>query len=168
MRAAPETTFTVILVESHLERNMPPAPLWLAYQGPPEPSLVAQWRWYQHRWPIESAIRFRKERLHWNLPRFQQAAPCDRWSQLGSLAQWHLFLARPLVPDRPLPWQCPQRSLTPGRVLQGLGGVFARIGTPATSPQRRGKSAGWPKGRPRPRPRRHAVFKKGRDQRQRA
>ncbi|WP_187289683.1 hypothetical protein [Trichormus azollae] len=34
-------------------------------------------------------------------------------------------------------------KLTPGRVAQGLGGVFAVIGTPTSAPKPRGKSPGW-------------------------
>jgi len=76
------TSFSVILVESHLERNKPSKPLWLAYQPPPE------------------------------------------------------------------------------RVPQGLGWLFPKIGTPAAPPKTRGKSPGWPKGKPRTRRERHKAVKK--------
>lgn len=78
------------------------------------------------------------------------------------LISWQLWLARSLVADNPLPWQKPQTNLTPGRVCQGMGGVLALIGTPARVPKPRGKSPGWPKGRPRHRRPRSPVVKKSR------
>jgi hypothetical protein len=163
-----KTWFSVILVETHLEREQRPAPFWLGYQPPPhqvpaDQRLEDLWHWYQYRWPVEPSIRFRKQYLHWTLPRFQKAAYCDRWALLVSVAQWQLFLARDLVRDKPLPWQPAQDKLTPERVLQGFGSLFRQIGTPAAPPQTRGKSPGWPEGRPRTRPERHRVVKKGKN-----
>ena len=162
------TVFSVILVETHLEREKPSKPFWLAYLPPPgqepqEHAVSDLWGWYQHRWPVEPSIRFRKQYLHWTLPRFQNPTCCDRWTRLVSLAQWQLFLARDLVQDQPLPWQPKQEKLTPERVQQSLAGLFQQIGTPARAPQPRGKSPGWPKGRPRTRRKRHPVVKKGKN-----
>jgi hypothetical protein len=160
-----KTPFSVILVECHLERENPPKPLWLAYQPPAhqtpeEQSVVDLWRGYQHRWPVEPGIRFRKQYLYWTLPRFQESQRCDRWTMLVSIAQWQLFLAREFVIDNPLPWQPAQEELTPERVRQGLGGLFQQISTLASPPKARGKSPGWPKGKPRIPRKRHKVVKK--------
>jgi hypothetical protein len=159
------TPFSAILVEAHLEREKPLAPFWLGYQSPPnqipnDQRLEDLWHWYQYRWPVEPSIRFRKQYLHWVMPRFQQPEYCDRWTMLVSVAQWQLLLGRELVMDNPLPWQPPQEKLTPERVLQGFGSLFRQIGTPAEPPQTRGKSPGWPTGRQRTRPERHWVVKK--------
>ena len=159
------TPFSVILVEAHLERDKPSDPFWLGYQPPPhqgpaDQKLVDLWHGYDWRWPVEPSIRFRKQHLHWTVPRFQQPAYCDRWTMLVNIGQWQLFLARREVKDNPLPWQPAQAQLTPERTLQGLGGLFQKIGTPATAPQTRGKSPGWPTGRPRAHPKRHPVVKK--------
>jgi len=159
------TTFSVVLVETHLEREKPCRPFWLAYQPPPgqeagDPSLAMLWYAYQHRWPVEPSIRFRKQYLYWTLPRFQTLERCERWTMLVTLAQWQLFLARDLVQDVRLPWQPAQENLTPERVQQSLGKLFRQIGTPAQPPQPRGKSPGWPKGRLRTRKKRHRVVKK--------
>lgn len=156
------TVFSVLCIRIHLERDRPPQPLWLGWIGP---NLTADdlWRCYQHRWPVEPSIRWRKQQLHWTLPQFHQPETGDRWTHLVTLAQWMLYLARSLVADQPLPWQPaqPPAQLTPGRVQHGLAPVFARIGSPAAPPQSRGKSPGWPKGRQRSRPRRYPVVKKG-------
>jgi hypothetical protein len=156
------TLFSVLLAEIHLERDHPPKPLWLGYQNAPDSRARDIWLGFDQRWPIEPAYRFRKQRLAWTLPQFQQPERCDRWTLLVDIAYWHVFLARKLVTDQPLPWQKPQTKLTPGRVMLGLGALFAQIGTLTRSPQPRGKSPGWPSGRPRTRPRRFAVLKRGR------
>ena len=164
-RQGASTPFSVILVETHLERENPNRPFWLGYQPPQgqEPgdqSLADLWHGYQYRWPVEPSIRFRKQYLYWTLPRFQTPERCDRWTMLVTLAQWQLFLARDLVQEERLPWQPAQENLTPERVLQSMGGLFRQIGTPARPPQARGKSPGWPKGQPRARKKRHRVVKK--------
>lgn len=160
-REAPDTPFAVLRICVHQEKARPPDALWLAWQGKALPADVL-WRYYQWRWPIEPATRFRKQQLYWTKPQFQTAEASDRWTMLVSLAQWELYLSCPLVADRPLPWQKAQVELTPGRVSQGLGAIFAQIGTPAAPCQTRGKSPGWSPGRPRRRPERYPVVKKGR------
>jgi len=123
--------FDVVQVQTHLEKAEPSPPLWLAWLAPPvmpediEIDARIIWQAYQHRWTIEPSIRFRKQRL-WcrRLPQFQLVEASDRWSVLVSLAMWMLYLARPMVKDQPLPWQRPQRNLTPGRVKRGMGAIF--------------------------------------------
>lgn len=155
------TPFDVILAEVHLEREKPPAPLWLGYLAGHTPYPLAQvWSWFDYRWPIEPSIRFRKQYLCWTLPYFQNSETCDRWTALVDIGYWQVFLARHLVSDQPLPWQKAQTILTPGRVLRRWGTIFAQIGNPARPPQTRGKSPGWPKERPRTRPQRYKVTKR--------
>jgi hypothetical protein len=156
------TSFDVIRAEVHLERDKPPAPLWLGYvPGHTDHPLEIVWSWFDYRWPIEPSIRFRKQKLYWTLPHFQHSQTCDRWTNLVDLAFWQLFLARHLVQDQPLPWQKAQKVLTPTRVLRAISDLFAQIGTPTQSPQTRGKAPGWPTGRQRTRPKRYKPTKRG-------
>jgi hypothetical protein len=159
-RQAPAAPFGVLRVQVRLDQRRPPQALWLGWQGPPWPA-VALWRYYQRRWSIEPSFRWRKQQLYWTTPQFQSPEVADRWSILVSLAQWVLFLASGVVADQPLPWQKAQQQLTPGRVQQGLAGLFQQIGTPAQPPKTRGKPPGWPKGLARPRPARFPVARKG-------
>jgi len=108
-----ETPFRVLRVQSHQERDTPPAALWLAWQGPSDQDAVAIWRFFQYRQPIESSIRFRKQALYWTTPAFQSNEADQRWSWLVTLAHWTLYLARDLVQDQPLPWQPAHTRLTP-------------------------------------------------------
>jgi hypothetical protein len=134
--------------------------LWVGCLGGAAATVEEIWRWYDHRWGIEPSIRFRKERLHWTLPRLQDEERCDRWTALVTLAQWELYLARDLVSDRPLPWQAAQGKKTPGRVQAGMAAVLLGMGSPAVAPQTRGKAPGWAPGRPRARPEQHPVVRK--------
>jgi hypothetical protein len=79
---------------------------------------------------------------------------------LVSLAMWMLYLASPIVQDQPLPWQKPQRDLTPGRVKTGMGAIFRAITSPTSSPKPRGIPSGWPKGKPRAPRARFPVIRK--------
>jgi hypothetical protein len=162
-RAAADTPFAVVRVRTHTERERPPGPLWLAWREPPGgPALSAEalWRTYPLRWGIEPSIRWRKRDLCWTLPQVRTPQACDRWTTLVTLAQWELYLARPLVADAPLPWQKPKAQPTPSRVQRRLGSLFGEIGTPARKPQPRGNSPGWPPGKARTRSDRYGVVKK--------
>jgi hypothetical protein len=156
----------VIRASIHLEKDKPPNPIWIGWQAPSEVpqnlDIDARviWQAYTHRWPVEPGIRFRKQHLGWTTPQFQHKETGDRWSWLVALAVWLLFLSRPVVKDHPLPWQKPQAQLTPQRVQQSLPLIFAQFGSPARKPKPRGKSPGWPKGRPRTPKQRFQVVKK--------
>lgn len=161
-KKAPDLPFCVIYAQIHLERECPPDPLWLGSGGPYEASMRSSWTGYTSRWPIEPAFRFRKQQLHWTLPRFQQTERCDRWTMLIDIAVWQVWLARDLVQDRPLPWQKPQLALTPGRILHGMAALLATLPSLTSLVQTRGKSPGWLLGRPRLRPIRFPVVKRAR------
>jgi hypothetical protein len=163
---AADVPIDVIRASIHLEKEKPPRPIWLAWQAPahiPEHldvNVETIWQAYVHRWPVEPGIRFRKQQLGWTTPQFQHKESGDRWSWLVALAVWLLFLSRPIVQDQPLPWQKPQHKLTPQRVQQSLPLIFAAFGSPARPPKMRGKSPGWPRGRPKmPKPRFKVVKK---------
>jgi len=135
--------------------------VWLAWIGNTPTALTLWWQWYVHRYTLEHWYRFAKQREYWNLPMFSTPEQGECWSDLMPLISWQLWLARPISTDKHLPWQKPQLEPTPGRVCQSMADIFARIGTPAQMPKPRGKSPGWPKGRPRQRRQRYSVVKKG-------
>jgi hypothetical protein len=157
-----DVPYDVVRVRVHLEREKPPEALWLAWLAPTEKTLNTEgiWRAYEHRWPIEPGLHFRKETLGWTQPMFQSKEAGDRWTELTALATWIVFLARPVVADKPLPWQKPQTQLTPQRVQQSMTPIFALIGSPARPPKSRGIPPGWPKGQTRARKPRLPVVKK--------
>ena len=107
----------------HTARARPPDAHWyLARNGKTEQVITAR-QWYEtivHRWGIEPANRFRKERLYAELPKVQQAARSDHWWLAVQLLEWQLYLARTEVVQKVLPWQVPQApdQLTPNRVIQ--------------------------------------------------
>lgn len=154
------TEFNLMLAEVRLERRRRPQPLWLAYQGAAGFTLADIWRWFDHRWAIEPSFRFRKQRLHWTLPAWQQSERCDRWTLLVDMAYWQLFLARTAIQDEPLPWHKPQEKLTPGRALRGFALLFAQIDTPTCPVKSRGKPPGWKTGQQRRAPPRYSLVKR--------
>ena len=154
------TPFAVLRIQTHLERDTPSDPEWLGWQGPDHPADKL-WSYYLERPTLEQSIRWRKQLLHWTLPEFRTNEAADNWSTLVTLAQWQLYLARDCVPDNPLPWQPPQEELPPRRVQQGIWELFLEVSTPAAAPKTRGNSPGWPEGKPRRRPQRYEVVKKG-------
>ena len=135
-------------------------PLWLAWVGAEMPPIQEVWRQYLRRFTIDHWYRFLKQRLHWTVPKLSTPKQCERWSDLMPLMTWELWLARDIVADNPLPWQKPSDKLTPGRVAQAMGGVFAVIGTPTRPPKPRGKSPGWKTDQPRKRIIRYPIVKK--------
>lgn len=161
-----DVPYDVVRASVHLEREQPPAALWLAWLAPQsvpqgqELNVETIWRAYDHRWPIEPGFHFRKETLGWTMPMFQSKEAGDRWTEITALAAWIVYLARPLVNDTPYPWQKPQQQLTPQRVQQSIRPVFAQIATPARPPKPRGIAGGWPKGKRRTPKQRFPVVKK--------
>jgi hypothetical protein len=160
-----DVPFDVLRASIHLERDKAPKPIWLAWQAPvglPGTALDTRtiWQAYVHRWPVEPSIRFRKQRLGWTRPQFQDKKTGDRWSWLVALALWLFYLARPILQDSPLPWQKPQQRMTPQRVQQALPLIFLQFSTPARAPKVRGKPPGWRKGRARTPKTRFKVVKK--------
>ncbi len=162
-RKAPDQPLVLLRIERLGARGTrrDPKVVWLGYIVEQAPPLAQWWSVYLRRYVIEHWYRFVKQRLYWTLPRFSTPEQADRWSVLMAVVTWQLYLAREVVWDLALPWQKPQVRLTPGRVCRGMAGLLAVIGTPARAPKRRGKSPGWPQGRPRQRRRRYGVVKKG-------
>ena len=124
------------------------------------PALERVWQLYLRRFCIEHWYRFIKQRLHWCLPHLGAATQTETWSALMPLLSWQLWLARNHMQDNPLPWQAPMAHPTPGRAANGFAAVLANIGTPAQPPKPRGKSPGWPIGKPRTLRKRYPTVKK--------
>lgn len=135
-------------------------PLWLVFIGGQMPPLELIWKKYLRRFAVDHWYRFIKQRLHWTLPALSTPHQCERWSDLMPLMTWQLWLARELVEDTYLPWQKPQKNLSPGRVAQSMLGLLVKMGTPAQSPKPRGKSPGWETGKKRNQRTRYPVVKK--------
>lgn len=146
----------VIRSQIRLEKDKPPAPHWYGvHNGTTEKITLARvFECITHRWPIEPANRFRKERLYAELPKVRQAEASDLWMTLLQIVEWELSLWRPAASDSHLPWQKPlsTEQLTPGRVIRSLSENLDRVGTPVSAVLPRGKSPGWQPGRHRTRP----------------
>jgi hypothetical protein len=153
------TLFRIERLEARGTRRDPHV-VWLGYCGEELPRHSLEWRQYLNRFVIEHWYRFIKQGLSWTLPRLGTPQQSELWSLLVIIAYWQLWLAQGVVADCPRPWQKSQPQLTPGRVHQAMGGIFATIGTPAGEPKPRGNSPGWPPGRVRTKRTRCPLVKK--------
>lgn len=155
----------VIRSRIHSEKAKPPKEHWyIAYNGKPEQTITVT-QWYEtiaHRWGIEPANRFRKERLYCELPKVRAATSSDHWLMATQLLEWQLYLARTQVAQKCLPWQKPHGAdnVTPNRVLQSLSSYYSIVGTPVQAVQQRGKSTGWLTGRERKAPTKYKLLAK--------
>lgn len=165
-RKTPDVVVTVVrFTTTRLpRRDTPPTPLWLVWVGTTCPiALRDLWHAYQRRFAIEHAFRFLKQDLGWTTARPREPETADRWSRLLAAALWELWLARPVVVDARLPWEravVPTR-LSPGRVRRVMATLLATLGTPACTPQPRGKSPGRRVGQRPGRRSRHPVQRRG-------
>lgn len=159
---------TVVRSCIQTDKAKPPAAHWYGvYNGTAEPTTLARvFECIAQRWPIEPANRFRKDRLHAELPKVRQAAASDVWMQLLQVIEWELYLFRGQARDVRLPWQAPLTTaqLTPGRVIRALAEHLPQVGTPTAKVLPRGKAPGWKKGRPRTKPTRYRLTSKRRKQ----
>lgn len=141
-----------------------PWAVWVAWLGDPPPGLTLKdcWQVYFRRFAQDHWYRFAKHSLGWLLPHLKTPEQCECWSDVMVWITWELWLARPLVADRALPWQKAQvnAQMTPGRVRQSLAPIFATIGTPAGAPKPRGNAPGWPKGKARRKAERYSIVHK--------
>jgi hypothetical protein len=159
LRQAAEHPFDLILVERLDEPHS--KPFWLIWIGQAQTVLSQIWQKYLRRFAIEHWYRFVRQRLHWTVPQVSTPKQAENWSDLMPLLTWQLWLARDVVEDSPLPWQKSMTQLTPGRIASSFAPLLARIGSPAGPPKPRGKSLGWPTGKPRTKRPRYPTVKKG-------
>ncbi len=128
-------------------------PLWLLVMGEKRGalSLLDIHTAYHQRYDLEHFFRFGKQRLllaGFQTPDLQHE---ENWWQLAHLAYLQLWVARPLAQDQPRPWESSQpvaktQALSPTRVQRDFQRIIRRIGTPASTPKRRGYSPGRRKG----------------------
>ena len=155
----------VVRSQIRLERKKrPPAKWYGIHNGGGEPSELK--RCYlaaKHRWTIEGANRFKKERLYAEKPKFRRAESSDKWLRITQVLEWEIYLWKELAKDEKMPWQKPLsgEKLTPGRVLRSLANNLSEVAEPLKEVLPRGKSSGWEKGRKRSRPQKYKIELKG-------
>jgi hypothetical protein len=155
----------VIRSQIHLERKNPPKARWYGiYNGTKEKTdLKRSYLTVKHRWTIEPANRFRKDRLYAEKPMFREAESSDKWIKIGQIVEWETYLWRDVAKDEKMPWQkeISEEKLTPGRVLKNLGINLSEVGATSGEVLPRGNSPGWEKGRARSRPMKYKIKLKG-------
>jgi hypothetical protein len=117
----------------------------------------------KHRWTIEPANGFKKERLYADKPMFRKAENSDKWLEISQVLEWEIYLWKKLAKDERMPWQkeLSEEKLTPGRVLRSLASNLSEVAGERKEVLPRGKASGWEKGRPRSRPMKYKIELKG-------
>jgi hypothetical protein len=122
-----------------------------------ELSLVEIWEAYRQRYDLEHFFRFGKQRLLLTAGQTPDVRRAENWWQIVQLAYAQLWLAQPLAPALPRPWErylpaAAPGSASPATVQRDFGRIIAAVGTPAQAPKPRGIAPGRVKGfRPTPR-----------------
>ena len=131
--------------------------LWKSEQAAPLAQISPT---YRLRYSHEHGYRFDKQELLWDIPRLSAPERTERWTWVVACAHNLLVLARPLVEGCYRPWEARRSVLTLVQVRRAMPTLLHQLGTPARSPQRRGKAPGRAKGfHPKPRVR-HPVIRK--------
>jgi DDE superfamily endonuclease len=143
---------------SNKERD--PRVSWFVWIGDPQADVLQIALGYALRFGQEHGYRFDKQALMWERPRLRTPEQFERWTHIVAIAHNHLVLARELVEPHLRPWENQQRQPSPQQVRRGMHKLLARLGTPASKPQPRGKSKGRIKGAKVKKAQRFAVIRK--------
>jgi hypothetical protein len=149
-----------VLREDARDTKRDPRESWFCFLGQAPLPLEQVAATYGYRFSHEHTYRFLKQDLFWTKARVRTPEQFERWSLLVATAMNSLVLARHLGQACYRPWERRREVITPRQVRRVMPAILAQLGTPAKAPKARGKSPGWPKGRPRRRPARFAVIKK--------
>jgi len=125
-----------------------PKSSWFVWKGDAdEPAPLAEISpTYRLRYSHEHGYRLDKQVLLWDEPRLRTPAQTERWTQIVACAHNQLVLARPLVESIYRPWETRRSVLTLAQVRRAMLAFLTQLGTPAQSPQPRGKAPGRSKG----------------------
>lgn len=119
---------------------------WFVWIGDQQANLGEIASGSVRRFSQEHGYRFQKQALLWAKPRLRTPEQFERWSHIVAIVLNHLVLARDLVEPALRPWESVHRPATPQQVRRGINKLLPQLGTPARSPQPRGKSPGRTKG----------------------
>jgi hypothetical protein len=155
-------TLTVIRVirQSASNKKRDPRISWFIWVGRQLIPLQHVWKIYRRRYGHEHGFRFDKQDLLWLEPRVRTPEQFQRWTDVVAIGRNQLVLARAEAKVQWQPWDAQERPVTPRQVRRSMGAILTKLGTPAQSPQRRGKSPGRSRGaRIKSAPRYKVVYK---------
>jgi hypothetical protein len=153
---------TVIQVIRHgaTGKKRDPRVSWFVWLGRELLPLAEVWPTYRRRYSQEHGFRFEKQDLLWTAPRLRTPEQFQRWTDIVAAARNQLYLARDAVAAQRYPWEAQKRPATPRQVRRAMNQILTSLGTPAQSPQPRGKSPGRHRGtKVKPAPRYAVVYK---------
>lgn len=146
-------------------------PMYLAVsnQKRKEVSLEEVFDAYRHRYDIEPAFRFGKQRLKLDSYQTCQIDHFDKWLLIYQLAYWLVFVASDEVNYQPAKWRSYQpankvenlkTNLSPTQTFSALENLLLKIDPEAFKPRASNKGNGREKGTKLPKKKKQKVIKK--------
>ncbi len=125
-------------------------PLWLCVSGKQAHtlSLEAIYRYYSQRFDIEYFFKLGKVKLLMSTFQTPETENEENWMQLVMTASHMLYHAKPLAEQVYRPWEKSKAkrlnpdAKTPFQVFRAMPEIISQVGTPASSPKKRGIPAG--------------------------
>ena len=137
---------TVIRIQRLRDRKQTnerePPILWLIWYQGDLPPLAQIPDLYRLRYCIEHSYRFDKQELLWEKPHLRTPEKFETWTDVVSAVHNQIALARFVTTGIRQPWESNHREPTPQQVRRACARIIAQLGTPAPTPQVRGKSPG--------------------------
>ena len=141
VRQVPITALQIVR-EQAPDTKRAPREAWFWWLGGPLPPLAEVASFYPHRFGQEHGYRFDKQDLLWAEPHVRTPEQMQRWTDVVAVVRNQLVLAREMVAADRRPWEARSRAATPQQVRRAMGRIIAQLGTPAPTPQVRGKAPG--------------------------
>ena len=143
-----DVTLTVIRVirQGASNKKRDPRVSWFIWVGRKLLPLSQVWKTYRRRYGHEHGFRFDKQDLLWLEPHVRTPEQFQRWTDVVAISRNQLVLARSEAKVQWQPWDARDRPVTPRQVRRSMGAILTKLGTPAQSPQPRGKSPGRSRG----------------------
>ena len=119
-----------------------PRTSWFVWRGQDMPPLEQIEGLYRRRYSQEHGYRVDKQNLLWETPRLRTPEQFQTWTDLVAATRNLLCLSRPLAQATRQPWESTRRAITPQQTRRTMPTILTYLGTPARTPQPRGKSPG--------------------------
>ena len=119
-----------------------PRTSWFVWHGQDMPPLEQIEALYKRRYSQEHGYRVDKQNLLWETPRLRTPQQFQTWTDMVACTRNLLCLARPLAQATRQPWESTRRQITPQQTRRTMPTILTYLGTPARTPQVRGKSPG--------------------------
>jgi hypothetical protein len=145
------------------DKKRDPRISWFVWSGETALDCEQVWQTYKLRFSIEHGYRFAKQDLLWTKAHLRTPEQFQLWTDVVGAVINQLVLAQEDEEMEAVlrPWESKERKASPQQVRRGMGRIIEKLGSPAKTPQPRGKSPGRAQGAEIKPAVRYKVVKKG-------